>query len=192
MGMTLFGRNKSSSSKIDHATLEAISKSQAVIEFNLEGVVLTANENFLKVLGYQLSEVIGQHHRIFVDAVYANSSEYRAFWERLGRGEFEAAEYKRIGKGGKEVWIQATYNPVLDARGKPVKVVKFATDVTSQKLAAADTQGQLAAISKSQAVIEFTVAGEVLTANDNFCTVLGYRLDEIKGHHHRMSIVDLP
>jgi methyl-accepting chemotaxis protein len=185
--MRIFGSSKKAAN-LDHETLDAMSKSQAIIEFNLDGTIITANSNFLNVLGYELSEIVGQHHRIFVDATYANSNEYRSFWDRLRRGEFDAAEYKRIGKGGKEVWIQASYNPVFDRDGKPVKVVKFASDVTAQKLAAADAQGQLAAISKSQAVIEFTVKGEILTANENFCATLGYHLDEIKGRHHRMFV----
>lgn len=179
---------KRSKTALDGAALAAISKSLAVIEFTLDGTVIEANENFLKVLGYTADEVVGKHHRIFVEPTYAASYEYAAFWERLRRGEFDSGEYKRIGKGGKEVWIQATYNPVLDARGRPVKVVKFATDVTERKLAAADSAGQLAAISKAQAVIEFSMAGDVLTANENFCSVLGYNLDEIRGRHHRMFV----
>ncbi len=187
MGLGLFGR-KLAGNKLDHATLEAISKSQAMIEFSPDGTVLTANANFLAVLGYELSEVEGKHHRMFVEPAYAASAEYQAFWESLRRGVFDAAEYKRLGKGGKEIWIQATYNPVFDARGKVAKVVKFATDVTARKLAAADAVGQLAAISKAQAVIEFNMQGEVLTANEIFCSVLGYHLDEIKGRHHRMFV----
>lgn len=173
---------------LDRSTLAAISRSQAVIEFSPEGKVLTANANFLAVMGYDLSEVVGHHHRMFVEPAYANSPQYAAFWERLRRGEFDAAEYKRLGKGAKEVWIQASYNPVLDSKGKVAKIVKFATDVSDKKLAAADDRGKLAAISKSQAVIEFAMSGEILTANDNFCSTLGYTLDEIKGHHHRMFV----
>ena len=188
MAFGIFSGAKAAALRSDHAILEAISKSQAIIEFNLDGTVLTANANFLEVLRYELSDIVGQHHRLFVDPAYAATAEYQGFWERLRRGQFDAAEYKRIGKGGKEVWIQASYNPVFDASGKPSKVVKIAVDVTEQKLAAADAQGQLAAISKSQAVIEFNLAGEVLTANANFCSALGYQLDEIKGRHHRMFV----
>ena len=188
MAFGIFGGARSSAIQSDRATLDAISKSQAIIEFNLDGTVLTANANFLDVLGYELAEIVGQSHRMFVEPAYAASTEYAGFWERLRRGQFAAAEYKRIGKGGKEVWIQASYNPVLDASGKPSKVVKIAVDVTAQKLAAADAQSQLAAISKSQAIIEFNMAGEVLTANANFCSALGYQLDEIKGRHHRMFV----
>ena len=170
------------------ATLAAISKSQAVIEFTPDGTILTANENFCKTIGYTLDEIAGQHHRMFVEPAYAASADYKAFWERLGRGEFDAGEYKRIGKGGKEVWIQASYNPVFDARGKVLKIVKFAADVTAQKLEAANALGQLQAISRSQAVIEFNLKGEIITANENFCSALGYRLEEIKGKHHRMFV----
>ena len=168
--------------------MAAVSKAQAVIEFNLDGTVLTANENFLKALGYSLEEIQGRHHGMFVEAAYRESAEYRQFWRDLNEGRFQAAEYKRIGKGGKEVWIQASYNPIFDLNGKPFKVVKYATDVTARKLRDADYQGQIAAISKSQAVIEFALNGTILTANENFLKTLGYTLDEIKGHHHSMFV----
>ncbi len=172
----------------EHATLAAFSRSQAIIEFSMDGLILTANENFLAVLGYDLSEVVGQHHRMFVAPAYAESREYRQFWDSLRSGQFAAAEYCRYGKGGKEVWIQASYNPILGEDGKPFKVVKIASDVTAQKHAASDAQGQLAAIGKAQAIIEFTLEGQILTANQNFCSALGYSLDEIKGRHHRMFV----
>ena len=168
--------------------LNAISKAQAVIEFSLDGKVLHANENFLNVLGYSLYEIKGQHHSMFVDPTYRSSPEYRMFWEKLGRGEYDAGQYKRIGKGGKECWIQASYNPIMDMNGKPFKVVKYATDITEQKLKAADFEGQLGAISKAQAVIEFSLDGKVLHANENFLNVLGYSLNEIKGQHHSMFV----
>ena len=170
------------------AVIAALSKSLAIIEFDPTGKILTANENFLHAMGYEASELAGQHHRMFVDPAYARSAEYAAFWQKLGRGEFDAAEYKRLGKGGREVWIQATYNPVLSASGKVLKVVKFATDITAAKMKAAEDAGKLAAISRAQAVIEFTVEGEILTANENFLSTLGYHLDEIKGRHHRMFV----
>jgi methyl-accepting chemotaxis protein len=166
----------------------AIRKSQAVIEFAMDGTILDANDNFLKALGYRLEEIKGQHHSMFVEPAYKQSSEYREFWAALNRGEYQAAEYKRIGKGGKEVWIQASYNPIMDLDGKPFKVVKYATDTTTQKLQNADYVGQIAAISKSQAVIEFKMDGTVLAANDNFLKVLSYSLDEIKGRHHSMFV----
>ena len=169
-------------------TIAAIGKSQAIIEFEMDGTVITANDNFLYVLGYTLDEIRGRHHSVFVDERYRQSSEYREFWAALNRGEYQAAEYKRIGKGGREVWIQASYNPILDDKGKPVKVVKFATDVTKQKLQNADYAGQIAAINKSQAVIEFNMDGTILTANENFLKVLGYTLEEVRGRHHSMFV----
>jgi methyl-accepting chemotaxis protein len=168
--------------------VEAISKSLAVIEFQMDGTVITANDNFLRVLGYTLDEIKGRHHGMFVEESYRVSPEYREFWARLNRGEYQSAEYKRIGKAGKEVWIQASYNPILDENGKPFKVVKYATDVTQQKLTSADYSGQVAAISKSQAVIEFKMDGTIVTANDNFLKVLGYTLDEVRGKHHSMFV----
>jgi methyl-accepting chemotaxis protein len=166
----------------------AISRAQAVIEFNLDGTIVTANENFLKTLGYSLSEIQGKHHGMFVEPSARDSAAYREFWAKLNRGEYEAAEFKRIGKGGKEVWILASYNPILDGKGKPFKVVKFATDVTEQKLRTADLSGQIAAIGKSQAVIEFNMDGSIRNANDNFLHTLGYSLPEVQGKHHSMFV----
>jgi methyl-accepting chemotaxis protein len=170
------------------AQVAAINRSQAIIHFALDGTILWANDNFLNALGYSLAEVKGKHHRLFVDAAYAASDQYRQFWQKLSRGEFDAGQYKRIAKDGREVWIQATYNPILDARGKPSKVIKFATDITEQKLRNADFEGQLAAVSKAQAVIEFMLDGTIVTANQNFLDVIGYSLDEIKGKHHGMLV----
>ena len=166
----------------------AIGRSNAVIEFALDGTILTANDNFLNALGYSLAEIQGKHHSMFVDPVYRQSPEYRLFWERLGRGEFDAGQYKRIGKRGKEVWIQASYNAILDRKGRPFKVVKYASDITEQKMRSLDSEGQLAAIDKAQAVIAFTLDGKVLTANENFLRALGYTLAEIKGEHHGMFV----
>ncbi|TMP54013.1 chemotaxis protein, partial [Pseudoalteromonas citrea] len=166
--------------------LFAISKSLAVIEFNMDGTILTANDNFLQVMGYTLDEIKGQHHQLFADAHYANSHEYKEFWQKLQQGKFHSGEYQRLGKGNKEVWIQATYNPILDPSGRPVKVVKFATDITEQKQQSANYEGQLSAINKSQAVIEFSMDGIILHANDNFLNTMGYRLDEIQGKHHSL------
>jgi len=112
--------------------ISAIGKSQAVIEFHMDGTIITANDNFLKTLGYTLDEVKGRHHSMFVEEAYKQSVDYREFWAKLNRGEYQSAEYKRLGKGGKEVWIQASYNPIQDLNGKPFKVVKYATDVTEQ------------------------------------------------------------
>jgi methyl-accepting chemotaxis protein len=170
------------------AQAAAVSRAQAVIEFNLDGTVITANENFLNALGYSLAEIEGKHHSMFVEQAVRDGAAYREFWARLNRGEHDAAEYKRIGKGGREVWILASYNPVLDEKGKPFKVVKFATDITAQKLRTADVAGQIAAIGKSQAVIEFNLDGTIIHANDNFLHALGYSLSEIKGRHHSLFV----
>ena len=172
----------------DAGTIAAIGRAQAVIAFNLDGTIITANENFLKTLGYSLGEIQGKHHGMFVEPATRDSAAYREFWASLNRGEYQAAEYKRIGKGGKEVWILASYNPILDEKGKPFKVVKFASDVTEQKLRTADLAGQIAAIGKSQAVIEFNMDGSILTANENFLNALGYSLREIQGKQHSMFV----
>ncbi len=166
--------------------ITAIGKSQAVIEFNLDGTIITANPNFCNAMGYALEEIQGKHHSMFAEPEFAASEEYKAFWAKLNRGEFEAGEYKRLAKGGREIWIQASYNPIFDMNGKPFKVVKYATDITEQKLKNADYQGQLDAIGKVQAVIEFELDGTIITANPNFCNAMGYSLDEIQGKHHSM------
>lgn len=172
----------------DQAMLAAIERSQAVVEFNLQGRVLHANENFLRSFGYTAEEVLGIHHSIFVDPAYAISDEYRAFWARLNRGEFIADKFCRVAKDGSEVWIQATYNPILGEDGAPKKIVKFATDITPQELFARDARGQLEAISRSQAVVEFSLDGTILTANENFCRMMGYTLDELRGRRHSMLV----
>ncbi|WP_183906001.1 methyl-accepting chemotaxis protein [Rhizobium sp. BK008] len=167
------------------AVLAALSNSQAMIEFDLSGKILTANENFCRALGYELREIVGKHHSMFIEPSYASSAEYKAFWTKLSAGKFDQQQYKRLGKGGREVWIEASYNPVF-RRGKPVKVIKIATDITAQKLKSAEHAGKIDALSRAQAIIEFTPAGEILTANDNFLTALGYSLAEIQGKHHSM------
>jgi len=170
----------------DAGKIAAIGRAQAVIEFNLDGTIIAANENFLSALGYSLSEIQGKHHGMFVATAERESAAYREFWAGLNRGEFRSGEYKRFGKGGKEIWILASYNPILDDAGKPFKVVKFATDITADKLRAADFAGQIEAIGKSQAVIEFNMDGVVLNANENFLVTLGYSLSDVQGKHHRM------
>jgi methyl-accepting chemotaxis protein len=164
----------------------ALERVQAIIEFALDGTIIHANENFLKTVGYSLEDIKGKHHRMFCDENYSNSLPYRHFWEKLSRGEFDSGEYKRLGKNGKEIWINASYNPVLDHNGKAVKVVKFATDITANKMKNAEFEGKLNAISKSQAVIEFNLDGTIITANENFLKTLNYSLEEIQGKHHRI------
>lgn len=166
-----------------HATLQAFNRSQALIEFDLDGNILEANENFCTTMGYQRSEIIGKNHRIFVGKDYAQSAEYREFWEQLRSGKFQRQQYKRFGKGGREIWIEASYNPILRG-GRPYKVVKSATDITASKMISIEDAAKIAAISRAQAVIEFTVDGNVLTANENFLAVVGYTLAEISGKHH--------
>jgi methyl-accepting chemotaxis protein len=170
------------------AQIAALHRAQAVIEFELDGTIVKANDNFLRAFGYGLDQIKGKHHSMFVDDQYRNSQEYHDFWARLNRGENVVGEFKRLARGGREVWLQASYNPVIDRSGKPVKVIKFAVDVSADKLKAADAAGQLAAISKAQAVIEFELDGTIRTANGNFLSTLGYSLDEIKGRHHSMFI----
>lgn len=168
--------------------VNALDKSQAVIEFELDGTIITANANFLGAIGYRLDEIQGKHHSMFVDPSYVSTTEYREFWDSLRRGVFQAAEYKRIAKGGREIWIQASYNPILDEQGKAYKVVKFATDITQAKLQSADYQGQLDAIDKSQAVISFELDGTIISANKNFLGAVGYSLEEIRGKHHSLFV----
>ena len=170
------------------SVLDALGKSLAIIEFEPTGTIITANENFCKAMGYDVTEIKGKHHSMFVDPDYASSQDYKNFWADLGRGKFDAREYRRIAKGGKEIWIQASYNPVLTSAGSVRKVVKVATDITAQKLKATEDAGKIEAISRAQAVIEFTPEGRILTANENFLKTLGYALNEIQGQHHRMFV----
>ena len=168
------------------AIYQALDKVQAIIEFDLDGTVISANDNFLKTFEYELDEIVGQHHRIFCDPDYVESAEYAEFWDKLGRGEYHAADFKRLTKGGREIWLHASYNPVFDSDGKPIRVVKFATDVTAAKLQQAEFEGKLRAIDRAQAVIEFELDGRIITANENFLRIFGYRLEEIIGKHHRI------
>lgn len=170
--------------------INAISKAQAVIEFHLDGTIITANDNFLHTTGYTLEEVQGRHHRMFCDEATGNSETYRQFWLKLGRGEFDAGEYKRVAKDGREIWLNASYNPIFDANGVPFKVVKYAADISQTKLRNAEFEGRMNAISKAQAVIEFDMNGFVLDANENFLATMGYSLEDIRGEHHRMFCTD--
>lgn len=168
--------------------IDAINKSHAVISFKPDGTILEANRNFLDTVGYRLDEIQGRHHAMFVDDAYAKSEEYRRFWQDLRAGKFQSAQYKRVGKGGKQVWIEATYNPIFDMSGTLHKVVKFATDITAEKARNANFEGQINAIEKSQAVIEFDLNGIILRANDNFLAVTGYTAEEVVGRHHAMFV----
>lgn len=164
----------------------ALNKSLAIIEFGMDGVVLQANENFCRLMGYAPSEIVGSHHSMFVDKSEALSPDYRDFWAKLNKGEFDHRLYKRIAKNGREVWIEASYNPIMRS-GRPIKVVKVASDVTERQIRSADHAGKIKAIQRAQAVIEFTPQGEILDANKNFLDAMGYTtVDEIRGRHHSM------
>ncbi len=168
--------------------IEAIGRSQAMIHFRPDGTILDANENFLSLMEYSLGEITNKHHRMFVDEEYAASPAYRAFWQDLARGEYKSDEFMRVTKTGAEIWIQATYNPVLDSKGNVCRIVKMATDITDAKLKSLESQGQLTAIHRSQAVIHFDLKGNILDANDNFLKAVGYTLDQIKGKHHSIFV----
>ena len=181
LGFPSFGTDAAS-------TLKAIGKSLAIIEFEPTGKIKWANENFCRALGYSLDEIKGRHHSMFVEPGTRDSAEYREFWTSLGRGTFQSAEYKRLTKSGKPIWIQASYNPLLGRNGKPYKIVKFATDITAQRVRSADYEGQINAIHKFQAVIEFRLDGTIIVANENFLSTVGYALTEIQGKHHSMFV----
>lgn len=168
--------------------LKVLDRSQARIEFSLDGRVLFANENFLRIFGYEAEEIVGVHHSIFVEPAFAASGEYNAFWSRLNRGEALAGRFCRLEKQGREIWIQASYNPVMGDEGRPVRVVKLATDITEQEVFARDARNQLEAISRSQAVAEFDMDGRILAANANFCQMTGYSQSELLGQRHAMLV----
>ena len=184
--MGFFNFFKHSGSQTAAMTLDALDKSLAVIEFDLQGNVLRANKNFLDVLGYELSEIVGKHHAMFVPEEIRRSPDYDVFWSDLRKGVFKRAAFPRITKTGKRVWIEATYNPVCDNKGNVIKVVKYSSDITKRQEALADFEGKVNAINRSQAVIEFDLNGYILDANDNFLSAMGYQLSEIVGKHHSM------
>jgi methyl-accepting chemotaxis protein len=175
-------------SDVVEARLKPIDRVMAVIEFNPDGTIVEANENFLKTIGYSLEEIKGKHHRIFMDPAHAHTAEYTEFWASLGRGQIQAGEFRRIAKGGREIWLQCSYNPVYDRQGKVVRVAKFATEVTAAKIKNADYESQVNAIHKAMAVIEFNLDGTIVSANENFLKVVGYAKEEIVGRHHRTFV----
>jgi len=168
------------------AKLAALDNALAIIEFEADGTIVAANANFLAVIGYSPEAIKGKHHSMFVDPKERDSDEYRAFWKSLADGQYQAAQFRRIGNGGKEIWLEASYNPLLDSRGKTYRVVKFATDITQQKALFAELQGKVDAVDRSQATIEFELDGTIITANKHFLETMGYSLDEIRGQHHSM------
>ncbi|GAB1717797.1 MAG: putative PAS/PAC sensor protein [Nitrobacter sp.] len=187
----MFFFKKWSIAKENAAKAAAISKAQAVTEFGLDGTIITANENFLNILGYSLAEVRGKHHSMFVEADERSGAAYREFWARLNQGESQSADYKRVDSHGEEVWIRASYIPVLDSRGKPTKVIELAADITAQKIKALDHAGQVSAIDRSQAVVEFNLDGTIITANRNFLSAMGYALGEVQGKHDGLFVEPL-
>jgi|APLak6261675998_1056109.scaffolds.fasta_scaffold00021_30 methyl-accepting chemotaxis protein len=168
--------------------IDAIGKSQGVIELDLSGTVLRANETYLKMLGYTANELVGKHVSIVLDPTFAKSEAYSKLWSSLAAGGSDAGQYKRIAKNGKEVWIQASYNPIYDLNGKPYKIVNYTIDITEQKLQAADNAGQISAINKIQGVVEFDLTGKILSVNENFASLTGYSEKEITGNHHGMFV----
>jgi methyl-accepting chemotaxis protein len=168
--------------------IDALDKSLAMIEFDVKGKILSANANFCQVLGYEAKEIVGKHHSMFVEPEYAASEAYRDFWAQLIQGRFDAREYLRLGKGGKEVWIQASYNPVKNAAGQVTKILKVATDITARKVAEAERTAKLNAVERVQATIEFTTDGVIQNANENFLAVVGYTLAEVQGKHHSIFV----
>ena len=174
---------------VEHAALvDATSRFNAFIVFGLDGTILDANENFLRGMGYGLHEVVGRHHRMFMPPEAAASPEYRAFWSELGAGQFKSGEFARAAKDGRVVWLQATYNPVHDSAGRPVRVVKIASDITEQKLRSIEAAGQLAAINRAQAVIEFALDGTITGVNALFLQAVGYPAAQVVGQHHRIFV----
>ncbi|RUR05880.1 PAS domain-containing methyl-accepting chemotaxis protein [Legionella sp. km772] len=174
--------------KIPHleGLINALNHTQAVIEFNLDGTIITANNNFLNTMGYRLEEIAGKHHRIFCEESYYNSPEYLEFWQKLNRGEFYTGEFSRLAKGGRIIWLNGSYNPIFNEHNKLISIVKFATDITERKMQSSEYEGKINAVSKSQAIIEFSLDGIILTANPNFLKTVGYELEEIQGKHHRI------
>ena len=174
-----FSKNKEEKSQLD-----AINENFAVISFKPDGTILDANKNFLEAMGYTKDEIIGKDHKMFCNPKYSASQAYKDFWENLNKGKVQTSEFRRIKKNKEPIYLQASYTPIKDSNGHIYKVIKFAQDITERKIQALDYSGQIKAISKSQAVIEFNLDGTIITANENFLNALGYKLDEIVGKHH--------
>ena len=168
--------------------LNALDRSQAVVEFSAEGNVLNANENFLKITGYDIEDIRGKSHKVLTSSDDKTLAANRELWSQMKEGNFQTGEYRYIRKDGEEVWLQASYNPIMNSSGKVTGVVQYATDITAEKMRNADYAGQIDAIGKSQAVIEFYLDGTIITANDNFLNTVGYSLSEIKGKHHSLFV----
>ena len=166
--------------------LDAIERSMAVIEFDLQGSVLRANDNFLKTMGYRADQVVGQSHRLFCTQAFARSADYGQLWTQLRNGQFQSGTFERVAADGHSVWLEASYNPVRDQAGRVVKIVKYALDVSARMQAESEANAKLEAIDRAMAVIEFNLDGSIITANQNFLQRLGYSLAQIQGKHHRL------
>ena len=176
------------------ALIDALNRSMASIEFSPDGIIVNVNDNFLAGMGYQSHELMGQHHRIFCDADYASSQDYKDFWRKLANGEYFAGRIKRVRKNGDVIWLEATYNPIRDQNGRVIKVIKFASDITEATVRNNEYQSKMDAVDKAMAVIEFELDGTIINANENFLAATGYSRDEVVGQHHKMfcekSLVD--
>lgn len=172
----------------DKEWINAIHNSLAVIEFSPDGKIITANENFLRTMGYTLAELHGQSHSLFVDTEYTATPEYQQFWEALRAGEIQQSDFPRRKRNGELIWLQASYAPVCARNGKVTKIIKFASDITSRKIMLSDYTNQIQALQRSQAVIEFNLDGTVITANQNFLSAVGYELSEVMGRHHSIFV----
>ncbi|MDZ7875654.1 MAG: PAS domain-containing methyl-accepting chemotaxis protein [Rhizobium sp.] len=163
----------------------ALSHSQAMIWFKPDGTIINANANFCKILRYELKDIVGKHHRIFCDDSFAGSADYERFWSELASGNYQKGQFRRQSKSKQDVWIEASYNPVF-RRGKVVRILKIASDITATKIAALHDANRIRAINQSQAIIEFETDGSIVQANENFLKTMGYDADEVVGRHHRM------
>jgi methyl-accepting chemotaxis protein len=197
----MFGFSKKPSEKTSHSKqqaspdlspyiLDAISSQLAMIQFSTDGYILEANPNFLKVMGYSLNELQGQHHKLFCSSETTSSPDYASFWKRLSEGNPMNGQFLRIDKSGSDVWLEASYCPVKDIEGNVIKIVKIASDISPLINTSHELKSQQEALSRSQAIIEFNLKGEVITANDNFLNTVGYQLDEIKGQPHKIFCPD--
>jgi len=166
--------------------MAALERSMAVVEFDLEGRVIRANQNFLNVMGYRADQVAGKAHREFCTPAHVGSKQYSDFWTALRAGEFVSGTFQRLDSKGQNVWLEASYNPVLDANGRVLKVVKYAMDVTEKLIRERDARAKLVAIDRAMAIVEFDLQGNILTANENFVHTMGYGLGEIVGKPHKM------
>ncbi len=188
----LFNAHKKTISTLQHTNaqqaslLDAIERSMAVIEFDLQGTVLRANDNFLKTMGYRAEQILGQSHRMFCTPAFARSADYNQLWTHLRNGQFQSGTFERLAGNGQSVWLEASYNPVRDEAGQVIKVVKYAMDVTPRLQAESEANAKLGAIDRAMAVIEFNLDGTIITANDNFLQRMGYSLAQIQGKHHRL------